>query len=157
GYSRSTTRGTTMRARITDRRLRNAKARHSRAPGRRHRSRQRRLAVLRRVLGHLAFLRGSIDAGNPSIRSFPALLVVQLAMSSRGLALLATIASAQGLPPFLNILPPGENGLVTAADAVAFEANGARPVHFDDQLSMYGDLVYAPPGLDDAGLLTYFK
>src|SRR2546426_1800399 len=78
-----------------------------------------------------------------------------------GAALLVTFlavpASAQVPGPFLNIVPPGQNGLANSADAARFEATGQRPPHFDDQLAMYGDLVYAAPGLTDAQLLTYFK
>jgi acyl-homoserine lactone acylase PvdQ len=72
-------------------------------------------------------------------------------------AVLAGPARAQTPPPFLNILPPGQNGRVNATDAVLFGLNGTRPLHFDDQLAMYGNLVYAVPGLTDAELLTYFK
>jgi acyl-homoserine lactone acylase PvdQ len=72
-------------------------------------------------------------------------------------AFLATSAAAQVPGPFLNIVPPGQNGLANSADAARFESTGQRPAHFDDQLAMYGDLVYAAPGLTDAQLLTYFK
>src|SRR5262245_16924792 len=81
----------------------------------------------------------------------------RFALACTLLAGLAGSGRAQTVPPFLNILPPGENGLVTATDAVQFELNGTRPPHFDDQLGMYGNLVYAVPGLTDADLLTYYK
>lgn len=70
---------------------------------------------------------------------------------------LALAGTAAAQPSFLNILPPGENGLVNTADAARFEATGARPAHFDDQLGMYADLVRAAPGITDADLLTYYK
>ena len=39
-----------------------------------------------------------------------------------------------------NILPPGQNGFVTAPGIAAFLSAGTRPAHNDDQLRMYGDL-----------------
>ena len=58
---------------------------------------------------------------------------------------------------FRDVLPPGTNGLDNGAQLAAFLATGQRPAHNNDQLSMYGDLVYAAPGLkaDDVG--KYFK
>src|SRR5919108_5853139 len=58
---------------------------------------------------------------------------------------------------FRNILPPGENGLVTAPQLLAFEANKSRPPHNDDQLAMYSDLIYAAPNLTAAQIPNYFK
>jgi acyl-homoserine lactone acylase PvdQ len=68
---------------------------------------------------------------------------------------------------FWNILPPGQNGLATAADIAAFFAacpppktncpNAPRPKHSSDELKMYGDLVYASPGLSRADIPKYFK
>jgi acyl-homoserine lactone acylase PvdQ len=58
---------------------------------------------------------------------------------------------------FLNILPPGQNGLDNKDQLLAYELTGARPPHNDDQLAMYGDLVYAVPGLTAAQLPKYFK
>jgi hypothetical protein len=69
---------------------------------------------------------------------------------------------------FRNILPPGQNGFVGAADLAAFEAscppgggldcpNAKRPPHSADQLGMYGDLVYAAPGLKSEDINKYFK
>ncbi len=45
---------------------------------------------------------------------------------------------------------PGQNGLINAPELGAFAATGARPPHSDDQLKMYGDLVYATPGIQAA-------
>src|SRR4051812_4916102 len=58
---------------------------------------------------------------------------------------------------FRNILPPGENGFDNAAQLAAFEANGTRPAHNDDQLAMYRDLLFAVPGLGQADIPKYFK
>jgi acyl-homoserine lactone acylase PvdQ len=58
---------------------------------------------------------------------------------------------------FFNILPPGEHGTDNAADAALFGALGTRPAHNNDQLGMYGDLVYASPGLQRQDLEKYFK
>ncbi|MBW3620478.1 MAG: penicillin acylase family protein [Actinobacteria bacterium] len=58
-----------------------------------------------------------------------------------------------------NIVPPGQDGVVNAAEAVEANAGGDTPPHFQDQLQMYGDLVYAEatPGFDRSKLETYFK
>src|SRR5215218_7635158 len=58
---------------------------------------------------------------------------------------------------FWNVLPPGSTGLDTAADAAAFQANGTRPRHNNDELKMYANLVYASPGLKRKDLEKYFK
>ena len=44
---------------------------------------------------------------------------------------------------FRNILPPGENGFVNATELAAVRGGGTYPPHANDQLAMYGDLVYA--------------
>ena len=58
---------------------------------------------------------------------------------------------------FRNVLPPGTHGVDNALDLAAFTAGGKRPQHFDDQLPLYTDLLYASPTLthDDVG--KYFK
>ena len=68
---------------------------------------------------------------------------------------------------FWNILPPGANGLANAAELGAFIAScpppksncpdAPRPKHSSDELKMYGDLVYASPGLEEADIPKYFK
>ena len=58
---------------------------------------------------------------------------------------------------FRNVLPPGENGLDNFFDFGQFQANGQRPAHFDDQLSLYTDLLYASPTLTHDQLASYFK
>src|SRR3954464_2037680 len=57
---------------------------------------------------------------------------------------------------FFHIIPPGEGGTANALQAGQFEANGAQPPHFDDQLKPYTDLLYATPGLADADIGKYF-
>ncbi|MEA2423338.1 MAG: hypothetical protein QOF55_2437, partial [Thermoleophilaceae bacterium] len=59
---------------------------------------------------------------------------------------------------FLNILPPGENGLANGPQLLAFEADHSqRPAHSDDQLRMYGDLVQVAPHLAVGDIPKYFK
>ena len=56
-----------------------------------------------------------------------------------------------------SILPPGENGLVNAADLAQFETLGTRPAGSQDQLGPYANLLYAGPGLTDAQLPQYYN
>jgi acyl-homoserine lactone acylase PvdQ len=56
----------------------------------------------------------------------------------------------------MSILPPGENGLVNAQQALQFELQGTRPANSDDQLSKYADLIYGAPSLTDATLGNYY-
>src|SRR5215204_2718288 len=62
---------------------------------------------------------------------------------------------------FVNIAPPGANGFASLPQIGAFvtspPGNRAYPPHSNDQLSMYGDLVYATPGLKPADVPKYFK
>lgn len=62
-----------------------------------------------------------------------------------------------GFPGFWNVLPPGQNGVDSAIEAARYGADGTRPAHFDDQLHMYSDLIYATPGLKAEDLEKYFK
>src|SRR3954447_19204043 len=55
------------------------------------------------------------------------------------------------------ILPPGENGLVNASDALQFETTGQRPAASDDQLMQYSDLIYGAPTLTNDKLPDYFN
>jgi hypothetical protein len=57
---------------------------------------------------------------------------------------------------FLNILPPGQDGVLNGPEAVAAQG-GTYPPHVQDQLGMYGDLVYNAPGLTEAELLDFYK
>jgi acyl-homoserine lactone acylase PvdQ len=82
-----------------------------------------------------------------------------------GLALLAPTAARADVQPygsndaggFRNVLPPGEAGVDNAVQLAQFEANGARPAHWDDQQPLYENLLYASPSLTDADLPKYFK
>jgi Penicillin amidase len=103
-------------------------------------------------------------------------LIRALSLALATLALTASPAAAQlPIPPlgggdeppvpygtddaggFRNVLPPGSNGRDNLADFTRFQATGERPPHFDDQLSMYVDLLYASPSLQASDLDTYFK
>jgi acyl-homoserine lactone acylase PvdQ len=55
------------------------------------------------------------------------------------------------------VLPPGENGLVNATDALQYEANGTRPPASDDQLHQYSDLLYGTSSLTNSKLPQYFN
>jgi acyl-homoserine lactone acylase PvdQ len=57
---------------------------------------------------------------------------------------------------FLNILPPGQDGSVNGLEAIQAQL-GTTPPHYQDQLAMYGDLVYNTPGITDAELTQFFK
>ena len=69
---------------------------------------------------------------------------------------------------FWNILPPGANGHANAVELGAFLAacppggttdcpGAPRPMHSSGELGMYGDLVYASPGLQPADISKFFK
>src|SRR5436305_5282321 len=58
---------------------------------------------------------------------------------------------------FRNVLPAGEAGTDNAAQLAQFEATGQRPAHWDDQLPLYANLLYASPSLTDADVPGYFK
>src|SRR5437870_6999560 len=57
---------------------------------------------------------------------------------------------------FMNILPPGQDGVLNGPEAIQAQA-GVYPPHFRDQLGMYGDLVYNTPGLTDSQLTQFYK
>ena len=58
---------------------------------------------------------------------------------------------------FRNVLPPGQAGTDNAAQLVEFQATGKRPNHFDDQLPLYTDLLYASPSIKDSDVERFFK
>jgi acyl-homoserine lactone acylase PvdQ len=58
---------------------------------------------------------------------------------------------------FRNVLPPGENGLVTLNEFLANGQNGSLPPHFADQQPLYENLLYASPHLTHAQIGDYFK
>src|SRR3954470_9910638 len=83
-----------------------------------------------------------------------------------GLLLLAGTAAAAPTPGayqqgdfkgFLNVLPPGSNGVDSATDAAQFQLTGQRPANWDDQLAMYRDLIYSSPGLKTEDIPKFFK
>ena len=55
------------------------------------------------------------------------------------------------------VLPPGENGLVNATDALQFEATGKRPANSDDQLAQYSNLLYGYHDLTNAKLIDVLQ
>lgn len=57
---------------------------------------------------------------------------------------------------FLNIVPPGQDGVLNGIEAIQVQA-GTWPPHVIDQLSMYGDLVYNAPGLTEDRIFEFFK
>jgi acyl-homoserine lactone acylase PvdQ len=57
---------------------------------------------------------------------------------------------------FLNIVPPGQDGVLNSTEAVEAQG-GTYPPHFKDQLNLYGDLVYNAPGITDDRLLQFYK
>lgn len=58
---------------------------------------------------------------------------------------------------FRNVLPPGENGLATFNQILAFKGPGLIPPHFADQQPLYENLLYASPALTEAQIPNYFK
>jgi len=58
---------------------------------------------------------------------------------------------------FLNVLPAGEAGVDNAGQLAAFETSGTIPPHFNDQLPLYANLVYADPTLTPAQVSQYYK
>jgi acyl-homoserine lactone acylase PvdQ len=56
----------------------------------------------------------------------------------------------------MSILPPGENGLVTAAQFAQFEATGQRPPNSQDQLGKYAGLLYGYHRLTDSTLTKFY-
>ncbi|HEV3353385.1 MAG TPA: hypothetical protein VG076_10695, partial [Acidimicrobiales bacterium] len=110
----------------------------------------------------------------PPVRSKRRALLCATVVLGMGAAALATVPTAgaqttAGVPPptyqaddyaqgqALSILPAGENGLVNAPQALAFELRGTRPPNSDDQLAKYANLLYAPPNLDDSQLSAYYN
>ena len=74
----------------------------------------------------------------------------------------ATLPSGYRLNDYANgqamsILPPGENGLTNATDAVLYELKGIRPANSQSQLAQYENLLYGYPSLTDGTLSTYYN
>jgi acyl-homoserine lactone acylase PvdQ len=98
-------------------------------------------------------------------RSRPISAAFLLTLIALVLALLAPAAEAATPQPygtndaggFRNVLPPGERGLATLPDVLAFKGTHAIPPHFADQQPLYENLVYAAPTLTDQQIPSYFK
>ena len=58
---------------------------------------------------------------------------------------------------FRNVLPAGEAGVDNAGQLLQAQASGAIPPHFNDQLSLYANLVYADPTLTPGQIGSYYK
>src|SRR3954454_1260209 len=58
---------------------------------------------------------------------------------------------------FRNVLPPGTAGTDKALQLARFNLDGTRPAHWDDQLPLYTDLLYASPSLTHEDVGKYFK
>jgi acyl-homoserine lactone acylase PvdQ len=58
---------------------------------------------------------------------------------------------------FRDVLPPGTNGLVDAAQLLLYLGAGQRPPHNDDQLSMYSNLTTAAPNIQTAQIGNFYK
>ena len=90
---------------------------------------------------------------------------MRVAVAAAALALVCAPAAAAQVQPyrtadpggFRNILPSGQNGLLNPLQLAGYVASGTQPAHAGDQLRMYGDLVYASPGLGAADVGRYFK
>src|SRR5512143_2451744 len=57
---------------------------------------------------------------------------------------------------FLNIVPPGQDGVLNGPETIQAQL-GTYPPHVLDQLSMYGDLVHNAPGLTEERISEFFK
>ena len=58
---------------------------------------------------------------------------------------------------FRNVLPAGEAGVDNVLQLAGFIATKAIPPHYNDQLPLYENLVYADPTLTDAQVSNYYK
>jgi acyl-homoserine lactone acylase PvdQ len=96
-----------------------------------------------------------------SLRVFPSLFTCLML----GAAVFAAGASANAVQPygtndaggFRNVLPPGENGLDTLPQVLAFKSSKTIPPHYDDQQPLYENLLYGAPTLTDEQIPNYFK
>src|SRR2546428_9253921 len=64
-------------------------------------------------------------------------------------AALVALAGSASASTFLNILPPGQDGLVPES--------GTPGPHVRDQVAIYADLILAAPGLRQDDLLRLYK
>src|SRR5207249_11784956 len=82
-----------------------------------------------------------------------ALLALPIRSAAQSQGHYQEFGDARGL---LNILPPGQDGVLNGPEAIAAQG-GQYPPHVRDQLDMYGNLVYASPGLDEAQIFDFYK
>ncbi|HEX8074387.1 MAG TPA: penicillin acylase family protein [Thermoleophilaceae bacterium] len=88
-----------------------------------------------------------------------------LAAAAAALVLAAPAPAADPVQPygagdaggFRNINPPGTTGLDNVFQLASFQATGERPPHWDDQLPLYRDLMYASPTLTHDQIAKYYK
>src|SRR4051794_40829851 len=90
----------------------------------------------------------------------PLVVLIAWPMSGAGAGPVATRYDTGGAT--MNILPPGSNGNVTAADLAAVgpsrTATATTPTNYADQLEMYDALnTVAPYSLKASDLSTYYK
>jgi acyl-homoserine lactone acylase PvdQ len=67
------------------------------------------------------------------------------------------VAAAQDPGGFRNVLAVGQGQTVDAFDFAQYQASGAPPASFLNQLPHYRDLLYAAPGFSAADLDRYYK
>jgi acyl-homoserine lactone acylase PvdQ len=101
------------------------------------------------------------------VRALAATLVALACLTGTASAGPLPIGGASGPDPtpygtndsggFRNVLPPGENGLDNLSDFTRYQADGTYPQHFNDQLKLYTDLLYASPKLKHSQLPSFFK
>lgn len=71
----------------------------------------------------------------------------------------STAATATSVDPggFLNILPPGQEGVVNGPDQIQSQMTGELPEHVADQLPMYDGILDATPGITANQLTDFYK
>ena len=58
---------------------------------------------------------------------------------------------------FLNVLPPGQRGVINGPDQIQAQLTGELPDHVADQLPMYDKALDVTPGIAEAELLDVYK
>src|SRR3954467_4816161 len=86
-----------------------------------------------------------------------ALIVARLPAAAPGASAATQPYGTNDAGGFRNVLPPGEAGTDNALQLAQFQANGARPAHWNDQQKLYENLVLASPGLTHDQIGDYFK
>ena len=114
--------------------------------------------VIARSMGTLA---------SPSLRHLRLALIAATLVAARTAAARSSCTTVQGPAgaPFLdcalgqahNILPPGADGLVNAAEFAQQEAGGGVPPHQQDQVAPYAGLELVAPHLQAADLGRFYK